>query len=201
MNKLYIAYLIIMFIVVITLAFTPFAAMHGPKEFASLAYNAYVPTCHQWIYRSSCIFYDGENHWISDCIQKDEEAVIETEFTDAASLWDGTFEYSRNQIGRNRAERVQYGDVIGYKFANDTRNMGLYISMLIVGVVLPFRWKMEKMPHFAFLILGILPLAVDGTGQLFGLWESTNTIRFLTGILAGSAASVYIYAIFTMLKR
>lgn len=38
------------------------------------------------------------------------------------------------------------------------------------------------------LVLGpllILPLAIDGTGQLYGYWVSNNIRRCLTGILAG----------------
>jgi len=35
------------------------------------------------------------------------------------------------------------------------------------------------------IIIGVAPLAVDGLGQFLGLWESTNIIRFITGVLAG----------------
>ena len=40
----------------------------------------------------------------------------------------------------------------------------------------------------------LLPLAVDGTGQFAGLWESTNIVRLATGAIAGAAASVFVYA-------
>ena len=35
------------------------------------------------------------------------------------------------------------------------------------------------------LIIAIIPIGVDGVGQLFGLWESTNIIRVITGLLIG----------------
>jgi len=35
------------------------------------------------------------------------------------------------------------------------------------------------------IILGILPLGIDGFGQLLGFWESTNFIRILTGLITG----------------
>lgn len=35
------------------------------------------------------------------------------------------------------------------------------------------------------IILGILPLAIDGVGQLLGFWESTNLIRVITGLITG----------------
>lgn len=194
MNLLYLGYLAFLVLLVGTLIVTPLVAMHGPKELAAISYNIYAPTCHQWIYRSSCVFYDGKEHWVGDCIEKGEEARITTEFTDAKKAWDGVFEYSRDQIGLNRAEKVEYGDLIGYKFPNDSRNMGIYGFMLLSGIALPFLWKKPYVPHWAFFVLGILPLAVDGTGQFLGFWESTNAVRLATGALAGTAASIYVYA-------
>jgi uncharacterized membrane protein len=35
------------------------------------------------------------------------------------------------------------------------------------------------------IIMGILPLGIDGLGQLIGFWESTNPIRILTGLITG----------------
>ncbi len=193
----YIAYLAILLLVVFTIAITPWLALSGQKSMAALSYNAYVPTCHQWIYRSSCIFFDGKNYRIGDCIEKGKEAqaMIATEFTNADKRWDGIFSYSRSQIGYNRAERVQYANEIGYKFPNDTRNIGIYLFMLLAGIALPFKWKKPNVPHLSAFAIGILPLAIDGTGQMLGLWESTNAIRFATGALAGTALSVYVYAL------
>ncbi len=194
----YLAYLAFLLALIVSMLLTPLAALHGPKALAGLSYNVYVPTCHQWIYRSFCLFYDGKSHWVGDCIAKNQSAVIATEFTSASHQWDGVFNYSRDQIGLNRAERVEYGDVVGYKFPNDARNLGLYSFMLLAGLALPLLWKRPSVPHIAFFIIGILPLAVDGTGQLLGFWESTNTVRFITGAIAGVTASVFVYA---MLNR
>ncbi len=35
------------------------------------------------------------------------------------------------------------------------------------------------------IIICILPIGIDGLGQLFGFWESTNIIRILTGLITG----------------
>lgn len=181
---------------VATIGITPMLALHGPQGLAGAFYNAYVPTCHQWIYRSDCIFFDGSSHWVGDCIPhgKEQQAKIATVFTDAPKTWDGPFAYSRDQIGINRAERVQYGNGMGYKFPNDTRNIGIYLFMLLAGIALPFAWKKPSMPSLAIFGLGILPLAIDGTGQLLGFWESTNLVRFLTGALTGITLAVYLYS-------
>jgi uncharacterized membrane protein len=42
------------------------------------------------------------------------------------------------------------------------------------------------------IILGLVPIGIDGVGQLFGLWESTNLVRFMTGLLAGGVCGVAI---------
>jgi uncharacterized membrane protein len=42
----------------------------------------------------------------------------------------------------------------------------------------------------------LLPLMIDGSGQLIGLWKSTNARRFLTGLLAGMCVMFFIVFIF-----
>ncbi len=36
-----------------------------------------------------------------------------------------------------------------------------------------------------WIFIGFIPLGIDGLGQLFGFWESTNQLRFFTGMIAG----------------
>ena len=63
------------------------------------------------------------------------------------------------------------------------------------------------MPHWAWFAVALIPLAIDGFTQLlagmlgspvyywlyypFGLQESTNLIRWVTGAIAGAALGVY----------
>jgi uncharacterized membrane protein len=42
------------------------------------------------------------------------------------------------------------------------------------------------------IILGLLPIGFDGIGQLLNFWESTNLIRFLTGLLTGFISGLII---------
>ena len=42
------------------------------------------------------------------------------------------------------------------------------------------------------IIISILPLAIDGIGQLIGLWESTNILRVITGLPVGIASGIAI---------
>jgi len=57
---------------------------------------------------------------------------------------------------------------------------------LVIGLGFMIFYKIELNDKFLILILiGIVPIAIDGVGQLLHLWESTNIIRLITGLLAG----------------
>lgn len=72
------------------------------------------------------------------------------------------------------------------------RCTGIYLGMLAglaAFVVLPLL-RERVMRRFAYA--AVVPLAVDGLTQLTGLRESTNTLRMLTGALAGLAFGLWI---------
>jgi uncharacterized membrane protein len=74
------------------------------------------------------------------------------------------------------------------------RCLGLFLGVSFgFGISIFIRVKIDKNIHKKFLIplvIGYLPLAIDGTGQLVGLWHSTNILRVLTGTFAGSAFGI-----------
>jgi uncharacterized membrane protein len=55
------------------------------------------------------------------------------------------------------------------------------------------------------LILSLVPIGIDGVGQLLGFWESSNLIRVITGMAAGVpigfAIGVIIDEIAPLLKK
>jgi uncharacterized membrane protein len=53
---------------------------------------------------------------------------------------------------------------------------------------------------FIAIIFSLVPLGIDGVGQLFGFWESTNIVRLLTGLPAGVICGVAIGIIFDELR-
>ena len=54
-------------------------------------------------------------------------------------------------------------------------------------MAIAFIRKIELTGKFVVIILlSVVPLAIDGTGQLFGYWVSNNTLRLITGLLAGT---------------
>ena len=59
--------------------------------------------------------------------------------------------------------------------------LGIFVGLLCITFLeVPLDFRLA----WVFL-LGLLPIMVDGGGQLLGLWESTNIVRLLTGLLAG----------------
>lgn len=51
-----------------------------------------------------------------------------------------------------------------------------------------------------YIIGALVPMGIDGVGQLFGLWESTNLVRVLTGGLAGVITGIALGFIFFVLE-
>ena len=57
---------------------------------------------------------------------------------------------------------------------------------LTFGLAFMIFYKIDLDEKFIILIfIGLVPIGIDGFGQLFGLWESNNIIRVITGILVG----------------
>jgi len=73
------------------------------------------------------------------------------------------------------------------------RDMGTYVGC-IIGILLPF--FALRIPHFfkskKFLAFLLLPLVIDGVTQTIFVWrESSNTLRFVTGVLFGFSLAYY----------
>ena len=62
---------------------------------------------------------------------------------------------------------------------------------LVIGLGFMVFYKIQLNEKFLFAILiSFVPIGVDGIGQLFGFWESTNVIRVITGLLIGGVCGV-----------
>ncbi len=77
------------------------------------------------------------------------------------------------------------------------RCASIYFAALIGTLIYPLIKKEiipenKKTPRNKYIILAIIPLAVDGLTQLAGLRESSNSIRIVTGFLAGLVIIWYI---------
>jgi len=72
---------------------------------------------------------------------------------------------------------------------------------LAIGLGLMVFYKIQLDEKFLFaIIIGIVPIGIDGVGQLLGFWESTNIIRLITGLLAGVVCGIAIGLIIDEIK-
>ncbi|MEW6070471.1 MAG: DUF2085 domain-containing protein [Candidatus Thermoplasmatota archaeon] len=61
--------------------------------------------------------------------------------------------------------------------------LGIFLGSCIgIFIVVELKWY--------WILIGLLPMGIDGSGQLFNLWESSNLIRLFTGIAAGLIAGL-----------
>jgi len=141
-------------------------------------YAAFAPTCHQLTTRSVCLYkYDSDGSYgIGECLPM------------------STFSYSR-------ANEVYYPEKAAYKLPVCSRDVAIYLAMLIGMLALPFIQKMESedWPNRFILLAAAVPVGIDGTGQLLGFWESTNAMRIFTGIIIGIVLPFYIVPILNSL--
>ena len=75
--------------------------------------------------------------------------------------------------------------IFGHQLGMCARNFSIYASMFVGSVI--FVLSKKRFPGIPWWIwvLMILPLALDGTTQMFGWRESTWELRVLTGTLFG----------------
>jgi len=72
---------------------------------------------------------------------------------------------------------------------------------IAIGLGFMVLYTIELNEKFLFaIIISLVPIGVDGVGQLFGFWESTNIIRVTTGILIGLACGVALGVIVDEIK-
>jgi len=73
---------------------------------------------------------------------------------------------------------------------------------LAIGLGFLVLYKIKLNEKFLYLIIiGIIPIGIDGVGQLFNLWESTNIMRLITGLLIGIVCGLAIGLIIDELRE
>lgn len=155
------------------------AGAEGP---ARAIYTIYSPLCHQMAQRSFFLF--GEQTAYPREIAGTELQPIEAyvgdlpEFQDIdPENWPAFFLASRKFIGNEQ---------MGYKMALCERDIGIYGFVLIGGLLfgmLRYRINIKPLPFFLFIVIGILPIALDGFSQLFSYWVVPSDGGAASGLL------------------
>jgi uncharacterized membrane protein len=171
-----------------TLAFLyvglPFLAptlMHlGAETAASLVYTIYSPLCHQLPQRSWFLFGPQIAYRLPELM-----ALAPDEVVDA---------FSNNFVGN---------EALGYKVAFCQRDVAIYGAIFLFGVLyglLRRRWDIQPLPWWGYILLGLVPMGLDGGYQLLSYalplvfpgislepYETTPLMRLITGTLFGGA--------------
>jgi len=94
-----------------------------------------------------------------------------------------------------------------HPFAVCTRCFGVYFGLLCGFAVYPLLRKIENIEPLArvWLFLAMIPIGIDWTLGVFGIWENTHLSRFFTGSILGAACAIFIVPalveIFRYLKK
>ncbi|HZR97594.1 MAG TPA: DUF2085 domain-containing protein [Chloroflexota bacterium] len=132
---------------------------------ALLIYTLYHAACHQWPGRSYFLF--------------GPRLVYDMDKLQAMGVG-----MARDFVG-NAA--------LGFKLAYCERDFAIYTTVLLAGLLYAvLRRRARPLPWPVFAIC-LVPIAVDGFTQLFGLRESSWELRTLTGALTGFAGVWLVY--------
>jgi uncharacterized membrane protein len=85
-------------------------------------------------------------------------------------------------------------DLLGHQFGVCSRCFGVYFGLFVGFAAYPL-WRdvsdVEPPPRF-WLFLSLVPISVDWSLGIFGIWENTHASRFATGLILGFACGTYI---------
>ena len=100
------------------------------------------------------------------------------------------------RAGDSQCHQIQSRTVMinGNEMPFCARCVAIYTFMAIGMALTTF----PRMPYYDrindlkwyWLIIALIPIGIDGVGQLLGYWESTNLMRFITGGLCGVVVGV-----------
>ncbi len=139
---------------------------------AEIIYTIYKPLCHQLPQRSFFLF-GPQLAYSLDTLQE----LLGPEILATDSL----------------ASAFIGNPALGYKVAFCQRDTAMYTSMVLAGIVFGLvRRRLRPIPFVLYLIL-LVPMAVDGTAQFLGLYESTWQLRTISGGLFGLGTVWFAY--------
>jgi len=94
-----------------------------------------------------------------------------------------------------------------HQFAVCSRCFGVYFGLFFGFLIYPLIRKVdeiEPLPRF-WLFLAMIPIGIDWSLGVFGIWENTHLSRFITGLILGAACAIFIVPalveIFRYLKK
>lgn len=170
----------------------PMLMKAGLERPAGFIYKGYSLVCHQLAFRSFFLF--GEQ-----VVYPRQAAGVSGLQTYAQATGLGEDSTVENL---NQARAFIGNPEVGYKVALCERDMAIYSGILAFGLVFVLvRRRIPGLPWYFWLLLGILPVGLDGVSQLISqpplnflpYRESTPLLRILTGFLFGFSTAWFGY--------
>jgi uncharacterized membrane protein len=165
---------------------------NGPAE---VVYKVYSPLCHQWAFRSLFLF--GEQAYYPHAAAKVPGVLT---FEKVSGITDV------NDPSRSEARLFEGGPLLGYKVALCERDVAIWGAMALFGLLFAVTGRrLPKMHWVVWVLVGMLPIGLDGFSQLFSqipiafiqtylpYRESTPFLRVLTGFLFGLTTAWFIF--------
>lgn len=177
----------------------PVAMELGWTGVGNVIYTVYRPVCHQFAFRSWFLF--GEQGAYPRA-----RAGVPGESFEQAVAGDPAFAgIDLNTLDTDlilAAKNFVGNDQLGWKVAFCERDVAIYLSIALFGVLFVVLRKLgvnvPKLPFWAYLLIAIAPIGLDGFSQYFAnppfngfgipfypVRESTPFLRALTGSLFG----------------
>ncbi len=167
----------------------PVFEKNGMQIPAKIIYTVYSPLCHQFGFRSWFLY--GEQ----PAYPRDLAGQPGVSFEQATGISPLDVIDAKAYIGN---------DQLGYKVAICERDVAIYGGILLFGLLFTVTGRrMKSIPWYFWILLGILPMGIDGVSQLPSLlainltWlplrESTPLLRTITGLLFGLTTAWYGY--------
>jgi len=164
---------------------------------ARVIYTIYSPLCHQFGFRSFFLF--GEQAYYP----LEEAGLNVVDFETASGLTDL---HDPNDYSRLEARQYIGDATVGYKVALCERDVAIYASILLFGLVFGLTGRRFPQVHWlVWIVLGLGPVGLDGFSQLFSQFdwgflatllpyrESTPFLRVLTGSMFGFFTAWFAY--------
>lgn len=153
---------------------------------AQLIYQPYKLVCHTFAFRSFFLF--------------GQQVVY------PRGNGDGEFERATGipdtPIGSLEARDFQGNEQVGYKVALCQRDLAIYLALALNGIAFSFvRRRAKPLPWLWFILIGLVPIGLDGFSQLFAQWpfnilpfrESVWYLRVITGSLFGFSVAWLVF--------
>lgn len=190
-NKNYMAVICGLLFLFLFFAFlAPILMKIGWETPAHLIYWVYDAFCHQLAFRSWFLF--GQQSFYPRILAGISGIQTYESITGDYQL---NLAFARNFKGDEQ---------FGYKVALCQRDIAIYISLLISGLLFQlFGRRVKPISWYIWILIGLIPIGLDGISQFGGLgidflsWlpvrESTPLLRSLTGCLFGITTAFFIF--------